>query len=123
MLYDVATIYSHNFNVEIMSCACWVSICRINARSLMSIDTETQSYRINELEFDVICVSESWLDNSILDTDIHIPNYAVFRKDRNRHGGGVLIYVSDSLSAVRRLNCAPPPGSSMSGIILFSGPH
>ena len=88
-----------------------LSLCHINARSLMSIDTETQSYLkfdeiesrlVNELEFDVICVSESWLDNSIL--DIHIPNYSVFRKDRNRHGGGVLIYVTDSLSAVRRLD-------------------
>ena len=64
----------------------------------MSIDTETQTYlKIYEiesgLEFDVMCVSESWLDNSI-------PNYSVFRKDRNRHDGGVLIYVSDSLSAV-----------------------
>ena len=58
----------------------------------------------NKADPDVICVSESWLDNSILDTDIHIPNYSVFRKDRNRHGGGVLIYVTDSLSAVRRLD-------------------
>ena len=41
---------------------------------------------------DVICIVESWLNSDILDSEISIPGYQVFRKDRNRHGGGVLVY-------------------------------
>ena len=36
---------------------------------------------------DVICIVESWLKSDILDSEISIPGYQVFRKDRNRHGG------------------------------------
>ncbi len=42
---------------------------------------------------DVMALNETCLDNSIPDTEIHIDGYDVFRKDRNRHGGGVAIYI------------------------------
>ena len=42
---------------------------------------------------DVICITESWLCNDIQDTEIAIPGYQLVRLDRNRHGGGVLMYV------------------------------
>ena len=41
----------------------------------------------------IVCIVESWLDNSISDNEISIPTYQLFRHDRNRHGGGVAIYV------------------------------
>ena len=42
---------------------------------------------------DVICIVESWLNSDNLDSEISIsPGYQVFPKDRNRHGGGVLVY-------------------------------
>ena len=47
---------------------------------------------------DVICIVESWLDNSILDSELTISNYNLLRLDRNRHGGGILLYIRDSLS-------------------------
>ena len=37
---------------------------------------------------------ESWLSDEINDNEIFIPGFQIFRNDRNRHGGGVLIYVS-----------------------------
>ena len=46
---------------------------------------------------DVICIVESWLKSDILDSEISIPGYQVFRKDRNRHGGRVLVYTRDEL--------------------------
>ena len=36
---------------------------------------------------------ESWLDDTILDSEISIQGYSFCRLDRTRHGGGVLIYV------------------------------
>ena len=40
-----------------------------------------------------ICLSETWLDESVFDSEFSINNYSLRRKDRNRHGGGVAIYI------------------------------
>ena len=42
---------------------------------------------------DIVCIVETWLDDSILDSEISIQGYSLCRLDRNRHGGGVLMYV------------------------------
>ena len=84
-----------------------IEICHVNMRSLKP----QTSTKLDELHstvcidktFDIICISETWLDNTIMDSDIDLPDYKIFRKDRNRHGGGVAIYVHDSLP-VRKLN-------------------
>jgi len=44
-------------------------------------------------EFKIICVCEIWLDAKISNTDVVLEDYQLFRKDRNRDGGGVTIYV------------------------------
>lgn len=49
-------------------------------------------------DVDVMCISETWLLPNISSNLIYIPNYNVLRKDRGR-GGGVCIYVKDSLRA------------------------
>ena len=38
---------------------------------------------------DIVCIVESWMEN-----EISIDGYNVVRADRNRHGGGVLIFIS-----------------------------
>ena len=43
---------------------------------------------------DVICITESWLSPDIQDSEILIPEYISVRLDRNRHGGGVIMFVS-----------------------------
>ena len=42
---------------------------------------------------DVICIVESGLDKEISDSELSLSSYNVSRVDRNRHGGGVLIFV------------------------------
>jgi len=39
----------------------------------------------------VICIVESWLADEIADNGISIVGYQVFRLNRNRQGGGVLM--------------------------------
>ena len=41
----------------------------------------------------------------ILDNEVFIPNYSVVRLDRNRHGGGVLVYVHSSITYNAVLLC------------------
>ena len=42
---------------------------------------------------DIICIVETWLSNSISDNEIVLPGYQCVRCDRDRHGGGVLMYI------------------------------
>jgi len=46
---------------------------------------------------DVVCIVETWLDGEICDQELVIDGYCVVRRDRNRHGGGVLMYIRASL--------------------------
>ena len=46
----------------------------------------------------VVCIVETWLGEEITDSEISLPDYQLYRLDRNRHGGGVLMYVHKSFS-------------------------
>ena len=48
--------------------------------------------------FDILAINESKIDPSIPDSEINIPSYKSIRKDRNRNGGGVVIYVREQIS-------------------------
>ena len=48
---------------------------------------------------DLVAIVESWLCPDISDHEVCIPGYQLFHHDRNRHGGGVLLYIRDHLTA------------------------
>ena len=56
---------------------------------------------------DIVCLVETWLCMDILDMKISIPNYSIVRLDRNRHGGGVAMYIRNSVSYNVVLYMAP----------------
>ena len=50
---------------------------------------------------DIITLTETWLDDNFLDSELHLNDYNIFRKDRsNRHGGGVLLAIKDQISRI-----------------------
>ena len=51
---------------------------------------------------DIVAITETFLDDEITDSEILTNSYSVFRRDRNRHGGGVMALVKDSISTTRR---------------------
>ncbi len=51
----------------------------------------------------IFCVSESKLGSSIDDSEISVKDFTIFRADRNRNGGGVLIFCNQSLRPKRVL--------------------
>ena len=67
----------------------------------------------------VICVVETWLSHDINDTEISIPDFQLFRNDRNRQGGGVLVYVS-SMFFVSVLLPPPPALEILTPSVLFN---
>jgi len=66
-----------------------------NTRSVKGKSTELQSL---VADFDIICLTETHLDNHIPSSEIIPPaGKMVFRKDRTINGGGVMIAVPESL--------------------------
>ena len=73
----------------------------INVRSLV--------HKISELRLiatktraAVISISETWLDDSVSDSEISISNYCLVRRDRNMNGGGVCVFVRNDIPFSRR---------------------
>ena len=68
-----------------------------NARSLIPKLDELRA-NVASLKPHVVCVVETWLSGDISDHELSLFDYQLQRLDRNRHGGGILIYVHNSLS-------------------------
>jgi len=58
---------------------------------------------VNEKKIDLIAITESWLEDTMIDSELNIAGYTIFRKDRKQvrdsKGGGVLLYVRDCFNA------------------------
>ena len=81
-----------------MSCATYQIVYhRFNVRSLLSC---IDQIFVELNEFDVIALSETFLNDTIDDSDINIDGFfESLRKDRNSHCGDVCIYVKSTLYA------------------------
>ena len=77
-----------------------IKFCHLNIHSLEYKIDELNILLRNEL-FDIICLNETLCDSSIPDSELNIDDFVLFRKDRNRRGGGVAMYISNKYD----LNC------------------
>ena len=79
---------------------------------------EIQEYQITNVAFclpiflfsssTIACFTETHVDNSILDNDITLDGFtSIQRKNRNSFGSGVIIYLSNAVSAFRREDLEP----------------
>ncbi len=75
-----------------------LSILYYNARSLLPKLDELAA-TTEALQPTVVCVVETWLSNEITDSEISLEGYVTYRLDRNRHGGGVIMYVHSCVSS------------------------
>ena len=53
---------------------------------------------------DILAINETRLDDSILDREVHILGYDIIRRDRNRNGSGVCLYVRSTVNYSLRLD-------------------
>ena len=42
-------------------------------------------------------ISETKIDSTFLDSQFYIKNYKLYRQDRNTNGGGIMVYINDSI--------------------------
>ncbi len=75
------------------------SLLLSNVRSLANKLDEIE-VRIVSLNPDLIVFTETWLDSDTPDESVTLRGYSIVRKDRNKFGGGIIIYVSLKLSFV-----------------------
>ena len=79
-----------------------LTVCHTNIRSILVSFNDLCCF-VFTWQYDVTCLSKSWLDSSIANKDIFISGSKLpYRRGRNRHGGGVLVYVKKSLDCIRR---------------------
>ena len=77
-----------------------ITLCHINCQSLLN---KIDLIAVELGKFDIISISETWLDQTIDNSEILIPNYQEpIRLDRNRHGGGVAVYFNKQIPFVER---------------------
>jgi len=76
-----------------------IQIEHINAQSLLGHFEEIKML-VEERNIDILCISETWLHQEMVSNFINIPNFKVYRCDAGR-GGGVCIYVRDTLKSNR----------------------
>ena len=69
----------------------------VNARSILPKMSEL---RIMAKEYKAadIAISETWLDYSVINSEIQIECYSILHNDRDRHGGGVCTYIINSIA-------------------------
>ncbi|KAJ8020150.1 hypothetical protein HOLleu_42029 [Holothuria leucospilota] len=76
-----------------------------NVRSLFNKFIEFLAHiSIDSPDIQVVGVTEPWLHSDISNSEIQVPGYKIFRQDRADtvcgRGGGVLLYVKDSINCV-----------------------
>ena len=59
---------------------------------------------LNERNIDIIGLNETRLESRIPYSVVNIENYQIYRKDRNTAGGGVAVYVRETLLHFQRLD-------------------
>ena len=76
-----------------------ISILHLNIRRIrQKIDFITD----NLLDFDILCFTETHLNQDILTDSILLDNFSLpYRKDRNNRGGGILHYINNKLLSER----------------------
>ena len=75
---------------------------KLNGRSLIDV-IEDFCDIIDVIEnFDTLCFTEIHLNINITDSDISLFGFEIpFRKDRNSHGGGIIMYYKSYMNATR----------------------
>ena len=71
-----------------------IKIAHLNVRSFKNRDHLIEMRQLaHENNYNVIAISESWLNSSVINTEVEIAGYKLYRMDRlNRLGGDVCVY-------------------------------
>ena len=86
----------HDHSLHAIAKSKGLKIASLNVNSLLKHIDEIRVL-LEKYTFDILVINESKIDNSIPDNEIHVIGYDLIRNDRNRYGGGVVLYVRDNI--------------------------
>ena len=71
-----------------------------------SLNINSLGGKFNEVQewieaFDILCIQETKIDRSFPDSQFAIAGYNMYRRDRKKGGGGIMVYVRKSLPSYR----------------------
>ena len=71
-------------------------ICHLNVNSIPNKIDEIK-YMLKNSPFDIVAFTETHCDDSVSDRELQLDDFDFVRKDRTRHGGGVLLYIKKKI--------------------------
>ena len=83
-----------------------LKIANLNVNSILKHIDDIRIF-LSDNPFDILAINESKIDSSIRDSEIHINNYSIIHLDRNRFGGGVAIYIKNTIPYFERRDLVP----------------
>ena len=78
-----------------------LSCVSFNSRSIVNKRLELSSLLASK-SYELVAITETFLDSTINSSEIFSDSFNVQRRDRSRHGGGVLLAVHQGLCCIRR---------------------
>ena len=84
-----------------------LNIIHFNVNSLLNKIDQIEA-QIKELNADVICLTETKLDDNVAESNYTIPGFNIEHKHRTRFGGGILVLIRNTLPYVRMTQLENP---------------
>ena len=105
-LKSVAFLLTHTVDRENISLSNFpkdkgIKIAHLNIRSLKNKTADLEQF-LRSNPYDLLGISETWLDADISSDTISIDGYKFERLDRNTLGGGVGCYINERYTYMRR---------------------
>ena len=79
-----------------------------NAQSLLPKTDKLRALVVDAQRPHIVCIVETWLSSETSDNELSLEGFQVLCLDRNRHGGGIIMFVYELLApkvVVARPNC------------------
>ena len=83
------------------------NILHFNVNSVLNKIDQIE-VRIRELNADIICLTETKLDDKVAESNYSIPGFNIEHRHRTSAGGGILVLIRDSLPYVRMTQLENP---------------
>ena len=99
-----------------ITCTIWKKYRSINARNCIigHLNVNSTWYKFDAVQsllqdvlLDIFTKSESKLDESFPTAQFKVTNFSLHRRDRDRHGGGLLLYIRSDIPHRRRYDMEP----------------
>ena len=79
-----------------------LNIVHLNIHYLYPKIDEIRLLASQHQNIDIFCFCETFLNDTFSDNEIILEGFNIFRKDRNSLGGGLVLYVKETVSCIQR---------------------